>query len=68
MSSGRRPERGRGPLAVAAGSWGGQLLSMGDYVTGTGAPRGASRAVPEGANVGYPLLPKGRLYFSCAVV
>ena len=41
---------------VAAGSWGGQRPSMGDYVTGTGAHgRGDRCPLPEGANVAYAL-------------
>jgi hypothetical protein len=30
--------------AVAAGSWGGRCLSLGDYVMETGAPRGVGGA------------------------
>lgn len=41
--------------AAPGGFWGGQRLSMADYVTGMGATDGAT-APPEGASVGYPLV------------
>lgn len=40
-------------MPCGIGSWGGQRLSMADYVAGWGP--GARRTPPEGASVGYAL-------------
>jgi hypothetical protein len=49
----RGPKGGVAPPSCGIGSWGGQCLSMGDYVTGTGPTDGVT-APPKGASVGYP--------------